>query len=124
MCVHLLYNANNSNSGKVLFFFPNKYFKCFYVTLSQGFLFFVFLSTFKNGIHIHICFFIYIWFENVSLMIISNFEFQRIREGKKMLLIGIFNLFIVLLLGLIFKTFCYSKSNSLQKKTNIVKRKF
>ena len=48
-----------------------------------------------------------------QLKIISNFEFQRIREGKKMLLIGVLNLFIVLLLGLIFKTFCYYKSHSL-----------
>lgn len=75
-------------------------------------------STFKNGIHT--CFFkIYIWLRNGSLKITSNFEFQRIRKGKKMFLIGIFNLFIVLLLGLIFKTFCYYQSNSLQKKTNI-----
>lgn len=37
-CVHVLYNSNNSNYGKVLLFSLN-IFKKFYATLSQGFLF-------------------------------------------------------------------------------------
>lgn len=40
-----------------------------------------------------------------------------------MLLIGVFNLFIVLVLGLIFKTFCYYKSNSLQEKNRYSQKK-
>ena len=38
------------------------------------------------------------------------------QRWKENVAIGIFNLFMVLLLRLIFKTFCYYKSNSLQKK--------
>lgn len=34
--IHLLYNSNDSNYGKVLFFCPNKYFQFFYATLPRG----------------------------------------------------------------------------------------
>ena len=65
----------------------------------------------------HLLFCMYVFgSKNNWLKIFSNFEFQRLKEGK-MLLIGIFNQFLVLLLGLIF-------SHSLQKKQSEEKLKY